>query len=166
MKPTKRHRIIIDRVRTRDTNVEELSAALGASEATVRRDLTLLAKQRLLVRTHGGATALIGVHEPEASLEERKGSHRDEKDAIAKAATTEGLEPIKQKSPYESIDPPHRNRPNYGLPAHRCSTRPRCLPYSERYADAGNHRAPHSAWQRHGDDVSQLLTIAVLDGCG
>ncbi|BBP76176.1 DeoR/GlpR transcriptional regulator [Pseudomonas gingeri NCPPB 3146 = LMG 5327] len=86
MKPAERHRTILDMVRTRDTNVEELSAALGASEATVRRDLTLLARQRLLVRTHGGATALIGVHEPEASLEERKSARRDEKDAIAKAA--------------------------------------------------------------------------------
>ncbi|WP_449432448.1 DeoR/GlpR family DNA-binding transcription regulator [Pseudomonas putida] len=86
MKATERHRAIFDLVRTRDTNVEELSSALGVSEATVRRDLTLLARQRLLVRTHGGARALIGVHEPEASLEERKDSLRDEKDAIAKAA--------------------------------------------------------------------------------
>ncbi|WAB92680.1 DeoR/GlpR family DNA-binding transcription regulator [Pseudomonas citronellolis] len=86
MKPTDRQRAILDLVRHRDTSVEELGAALGVSEATVRRDLSLLAQQRRLVRTHGGATALIGTHEPEASLEERNASHREEKVAIARAA--------------------------------------------------------------------------------
>jgi DeoR/GlpR family transcriptional regulator of sugar metabolism len=86
MKAIDRHRAILELVRARDTNVEQLSAALGVSEATVRRDLTMLAKQRHLVRTHGGATALVGMHEPEASLEERKSAQRDQKDAIAKAA--------------------------------------------------------------------------------
>jgi DeoR/GlpR family transcriptional regulator of sugar metabolism len=86
MKAIDRHRAILELVRARDTNVEQLSTALGVSEATVRRDLTMLAKQRHLVRTHGGATALVGMHEPEASLEERKAAQRDQKDAIAKAA--------------------------------------------------------------------------------
>ncbi|MDB6143557.1 MAG: DeoR family transcriptional regulator [Pseudomonas sp.] len=86
MKASERHRAILDLVRTRDTNVEQLSAALGVSEATVRRDLTMLAKQRHLVRTYGGATALVGSHEPEASLDERKAAQRDQKDAIAQAA--------------------------------------------------------------------------------
>jgi len=86
MKASERHRAILDLVRTRDTNVEQLSAALGVSEATVRRDLTMLAKQRHLVRTYGGATALVGAHEPEASLEERKATQRVQKDAIAQAA--------------------------------------------------------------------------------
>jgi DeoR/GlpR family transcriptional regulator of sugar metabolism len=86
MKASERHRAILDLVRTRDTNVEQLSAALGVSEATVRRDLTMLAKQRHLVRTYGGATALVGVHEPEASLDERKTAQRGQKDAIAQAA--------------------------------------------------------------------------------
>lgn len=86
MKASERHRAILDLVRARDTNVEQLSAALGVSEATVRRDLAVLARQRHLVRTHGGATALVGLHEPEASLEERKGTQREQKDAIARAA--------------------------------------------------------------------------------
>lgn len=86
MKATDRHRAILELVRARDTNVEQLSTALGVSEATVRRDLTLLAKQRQLVRTHGGAMALVGLHEPEASLEERKSAQRDQKDGIARAA--------------------------------------------------------------------------------
>ena len=86
MRATDRHRAILDLVRVRDTNVEQLSAALRVSEATIRRDLTTLAKQRHLLRTHGGATALVGMHEPEASLEERKSAQRDQKDAIAKSA--------------------------------------------------------------------------------
>ena len=86
MKATDRHRAILELLRLRDTNVEQLSAALGVSEATVRRDLAILARQRHLVRTHGGATALIGVHEPEASLEERKSAQREQKEAIARAA--------------------------------------------------------------------------------
>lgn len=86
MKASERHRAILDLVRTGDINVEQLSAALAVSEATVRRDLTVLARQRHLVRTHGGATSLVGLHEPEASLEERKGAQREQKDAIARAA--------------------------------------------------------------------------------
>ncbi|WP_397448464.1 DeoR/GlpR family DNA-binding transcription regulator [Pseudomonas sp. NA-150] len=86
MKASERHRAILELVRTRDTNVEQLSAALGVSEATVRRDLTMLAKQRHLVRTYGGATALVGSHEPEASLDERKTTQRDQKELIAQAA--------------------------------------------------------------------------------
>ena len=86
MKPADRHRTILDLVRNRDTSVEALGAALNVSEATVRRDLALLAGQRLLVRTHGGTTALVGIHEPEATLEQRKASRSDEKRAIAKAA--------------------------------------------------------------------------------
>ena len=60
MKASERHRAILDLVRIGDANVEQLSAALGVSEATVRRDLTMLAKQRHLVRTYGGATAVVG----------------------------------------------------------------------------------------------------------
>src|SRR5260370_24376932 len=86
MKAAGRHRAILDRGRTRDGDVEQLSEARGVSEATVRRDLTMLAKERRLVRTYGGATALVGAHEPEASLEERKWAQREQKEAIAQAA--------------------------------------------------------------------------------
>src|SRR5258707_9135472 len=87
MKASERHRAILDLVLTRDANVEQLSEALGVSEATIRRDLTALAKERRLVRTYGGATAMVGVHEPEASLEERKATQREQKEAIALAAS-------------------------------------------------------------------------------
>src|ERR1700761_1781097 len=86
MKAADRHRAILELVRTRDANVEQLCAALGVSEATIRRDLTTLASERRLVRTYGGATALLGAHEPEASLEERRSMQREQKEAIALAA--------------------------------------------------------------------------------
>jgi len=85
-KTTDRHQAILELLRTRDANVEELCAALDVSEATIRRDLTTLAKERRLVRTYGGATALVGAHEPEASLEERKSTQGEQKEAIAVAA--------------------------------------------------------------------------------
>jgi DeoR/GlpR family transcriptional regulator of sugar metabolism len=85
-KTTDRHQTIVELVRTRKANVEELCAALGVSEATIRRDLSVLEKQRRLVRTYGGATALVGMHEPEASLEERKAAQYEQKEAIALAA--------------------------------------------------------------------------------
>jgi DeoR/GlpR family transcriptional regulator of sugar metabolism len=86
MKASDRHRAILDLLVTRDTSVEQLGAVLGVSDATVRRDLTTLAKGRRLVRTYGGATALVGAHEPEASLEDRKSVQREQKEAIAQAA--------------------------------------------------------------------------------
>lgn len=86
MKASERQRAILDILLTREANVEQLSAALSVSEATVRRDLAILARQRRIVRTYGGATALVGAHEPEASLEERKATQREQKEAIAAAA--------------------------------------------------------------------------------
>jgi DeoR/GlpR family transcriptional regulator of sugar metabolism len=86
MKATHRQQAILDLVLSRDANVAQLSAALGVSEATVRRDLTQLAKERRIVRTYGGATSLVGHHEPEASLEERKATQGQQKEAIAQAA--------------------------------------------------------------------------------
>ncbi|QCP54652.1 DeoR/GlpR transcriptional regulator [Trinickia violacea] len=86
MKAADRQRAILDLVLTREANVEQLSATLSVSEATIRRDLTVLAKEGRLVRTYGGATVLVGVHEPEASLDERKTTQREQKEAIAQAA--------------------------------------------------------------------------------
>ena len=39
-------------------SIADISDALAVSAATARRDLTMLAEQRLVTRTHGGATAL------------------------------------------------------------------------------------------------------------
>ena len=41
-----------------NVTIAEIGEALGISPATARRDLTTLAAQRLVTRTHGGASAL------------------------------------------------------------------------------------------------------------
>ncbi|MGC9159346.1 MAG: DeoR/GlpR family DNA-binding transcription regulator [Terracidiphilus sp.] len=86
MKAADRHRAILELVLARGANVEQLSAILGVSEATIRRDLAVLARERRLVRTYGGAAVLVGAREPEAPLEERKAAQYEQKEAIARAA--------------------------------------------------------------------------------
>ncbi len=91
MKATDRRRAILELVLAGDeANVEQLTASLGVSEATVRRDLTALARDGRIVRTYGGAAArvLLGAHEPEASLDERRALQREQKEAIARAAAS------------------------------------------------------------------------------
>jgi DeoR/GlpR family transcriptional regulator of sugar metabolism len=86
MKVSDRRRAILDLVLSGEANVDQLTNRLGVSEATVRRDLTVLARDGHIVRTYGGATALFGRHEPEAPLEVRKAQRREQKEAIARAA--------------------------------------------------------------------------------
>jgi len=64
--------------------VAELARLLGVSTASIRRDLDLLERQRLLSRTHGGAVA--GSMTYELPLRYRSERHRDEKRRIASAA--------------------------------------------------------------------------------
>ena len=64
--------------------VAEIAAKLGVSTASIRRDLQLLEKQRLLSRTHGGAVANSTAYE--LPLRYRSGRHREEKRRIAAAA--------------------------------------------------------------------------------
>lgn len=60
MKTDERHRIIAELLRQRhEISVEELTAACGASGATIRRDLEVLATNGVLRRVHGGARSLI-----------------------------------------------------------------------------------------------------------
>jgi DeoR family transcriptional regulator of aga operon len=65
-------------------SVEELSGRLGVSGATVRRDLTQLAEQRLLTRTHGGA--MVQSVSYELPVRYRTERHSEQKQRIAKAA--------------------------------------------------------------------------------
>lgn len=90
MKANDRRRAILELVLSGEVaNVERLTDSLGVSEATVRRDLTALAREGRIVRTYGGAAALVvGSHEPEASLEERKSLQREQKESIARIAAT------------------------------------------------------------------------------
>jgi DeoR/GlpR family transcriptional regulator of sugar metabolism len=62
-------------------SVEDLSARLGVTPSTIRRDLALLTAQGKLVRTYGGALSLEA--HPEASLRQRLGEAYAAKRAIA-----------------------------------------------------------------------------------
>ena len=61
-----RRRLIAEAVRSHGAvAVAELAAALDTSEMTVRRDLRFMARDGVLVRTHGGAVLHSGLaHEP------------------------------------------------------------------------------------------------------
>lgn len=87
MKVATRRQTLLDFVHANagNANVETLCALLGVSEATVRRDLTALAEQGLVMRTYGGA-AHISHREPEQSVAERSGQCAAEKARIARAA--------------------------------------------------------------------------------
>jgi DeoR family transcriptional regulator, aga operon transcriptional repressor len=65
-------------------SVRELTESLGASSATVRRDLQLLEEQKLLSRSHGGAVGSGVIYE--LPVRYRGGQHAEEKSRIADAA--------------------------------------------------------------------------------
>jgi DeoR/GlpR family transcriptional regulator of sugar metabolism len=70
-----------------EIQLRELAELLGASAATIRRDVAALADQGLLIRTHGGArSAGVGAELP---VNLRDGRHRPAKAAIARAAVSE-----------------------------------------------------------------------------
>ena len=86
MLAAERRRLIAESVRSRGVvSVAEMAGALGTTEMTLRRDLRAMARDGLLVRTHGGAVvpATIG-HEP--SYYEKSGQAAREKAAIARVA--------------------------------------------------------------------------------
>lgn len=65
-----------------NVSIDEIGDAVGVSTATVRRDLNLLAEQRLVVRTHGGASALGSGFE--LPLQYKASRQSEEKTAIAR----------------------------------------------------------------------------------
>lgn len=75
---------LLDLIAERGTvSLTELSETLGISAATVRRDLTALADQKLILRTHGGASALERGREIPVALRDTR--FQEAKRAIAKA---------------------------------------------------------------------------------
>ncbi|NGQ95899.1 DeoR/GlpR transcriptional regulator [Brevibacillus sp. SYP-B805] len=81
-----RHQLILALLREKEVvRIHELVEATGASESTIRRDLSELEEQRLLNRVHGGATVLQSKIE-EPTIMEKAVKHEKEKIAIAKAA--------------------------------------------------------------------------------
>ena len=67
-----------------ELTVAEAARALGVSEATIRRDLDQLAKQQLITRTRGGATA--GHVSYDLPLRYKTARHAPEKQRIGRAA--------------------------------------------------------------------------------
>ena len=86
----KRHQIILELLEKRQSvTVAELTGLLGASEATVRRDLNALDEQGLLHKVHGGATAARGamaLDEPDVPT--KASLHVAEKRSIGAYAAT------------------------------------------------------------------------------
>lgn len=67
--------------------VSELSDRLYASPATIRRDVALLEKSRLVVKSYGGIS-LAGGHNRFVELGQRQSTHRQEKLRIAEEAAS------------------------------------------------------------------------------
>jgi len=84
--PARRRSEIRRLLLTRETmSVEDLSQALSASPATIRRDLAALEQSEGIQRTHGGAV-VPGVRPAEQDFAFREGRDIAEKRAIAEAA--------------------------------------------------------------------------------
>jgi DeoR/GlpR family transcriptional regulator of sugar metabolism len=66
--------------------IDALCRRFGVSEPTIRRDLSSLAEQGLLMRTYGGAAVHSTRHEVETPLEQRRAQHSKRKEAIARSA--------------------------------------------------------------------------------
>lgn len=85
MRQQERLAAILERlVDTGSVSVVGLSADLGASVASIRRDLQSLEEQKLLKRTHGGAVAAEVIYE--LPVRYRVGRREQEKRRIAEAA--------------------------------------------------------------------------------
>lgn len=86
MLAVERRRLIAESIRTRGVvSVAEMAESLGTTEITLRRDLRAMAKDGLVVRTHGGAVLPAGLgHEPSYSEKARQAGA--EKAAIARLA--------------------------------------------------------------------------------
>lgn len=93
MLEAERHRVILKLVQERSvvSVLGELVEIMGASEATVRRDINALAEQGRIRRIRGGAEALTPRHEAHLvgmPFELSQGIGVQEKRAIARAAAS------------------------------------------------------------------------------
>jgi DeoR/GlpR family transcriptional regulator of sugar metabolism len=82
-----RREIILDLVRrTGAARVSELTATLGVSDMTIRRDLEALHEQQLLEKVHGGATSVAPSALFEPGFRAKAELQQDAKEAIASVA--------------------------------------------------------------------------------
>ncbi|WP_328842547.1 DeoR/GlpR family DNA-binding transcription regulator [Nakamurella leprariae] len=84
----RRAKILEEVRRTGGAKVADLTAMLGVSDMTVRRDLELLDRKGLLAKVHGGATAVETAGAIELSFEITSQREVPEKEAIAARAAT------------------------------------------------------------------------------
>lgn len=85
--PALRHTRLIETLRERgQATVNELVALFGVSHDTIRRDLDLLERRGLLVRTHGGAVDSDRLVRLDSPLLDRMDEHIDAKRRIGAAA--------------------------------------------------------------------------------
>lgn len=71
----------------KSVTVQELKERLCASESTIRRDLTVLDQKKLLVKVHGGATALeMDYAAKDIAVSSRMNQNTEEKKEIGKFA--------------------------------------------------------------------------------
>jgi DeoR/GlpR family transcriptional regulator of sugar metabolism len=83
--PEERRAEILNRIRQYGrVSVVDLSQSFGVSQVTIRADLTALARDARVIRTHGGAVVISQV--PELSLSLRRQQNKDEKERIGLAA--------------------------------------------------------------------------------
>ena len=79
--------ILSELAERRAVSVTDLCQATGASEATIRRDLNALARQRRLNKVHGGAVLIEEeYHVMEPDMEIKRQLYTEEKDRIARYA--------------------------------------------------------------------------------
>jgi DeoR/GlpR family transcriptional regulator of sugar metabolism len=85
---TQRQELILEQVRAHGAvRVSDLVAKLGVSDMTVRRDLDVLARRRLVDKVHGGATAIGVPSTDEPGFTAKASRQLEEKEAIARAAS-------------------------------------------------------------------------------
>lgn len=79
----KRHKYILNQLKINGyVKVQDLSESLGVSDVTIRKDLRTLEKQKLLVRTHGSASALTALI-TDRHIDEKEKLFSVEKERIA-----------------------------------------------------------------------------------
>jgi DeoR/GlpR family transcriptional regulator of sugar metabolism len=87
MLKNQRHEEILEVLKRKGyVSLADLVAELGASAATVRRDLAYLEEHNLLLRTHGGAVTASRSTSLEPSLRVKRGRMTEAKHAIGRAA--------------------------------------------------------------------------------
>jgi len=79
-------RILEEIRRAGGARVSDLVDLLGVSDMTIRRDVAILARQGLVARVHGGATAITGRSADEPGFAVKSSLQTEEKRAIAVAA--------------------------------------------------------------------------------